>query len=109
MKDTSKTKHVTDLILMNKAIAKVNQYENFSTQLTLYLKTFWHSLTTQFLSHINDLHLGSDYLCRGTALTLLKKIYAVLRNHKTDHKASSIYFNGELCTDSSVTDQEQYF
>jgi hypothetical protein len=53
--------------------------------------------------------LGSDYLCRGTALTLLKTISAVLRNHTTDHKASSIYFNGELCTDSSVTDQEQYF
>ena len=61
----------------------------FSTQLMVYLKISYHSLTT----HINELRLGSDHVCMGTCVNFIKTISEVLHNHTTDHKASSMYFN----------------
>ena len=57
MKNTTNTKHMTGLI--DKAIAKANQYVNltdmrsFSTQLILYLKTTSYFLTPQIKQSVN--------------------------------------------------------
>jgi hypothetical protein len=78
MKDISKTQHMTSLIFVKPLpkLIKMNLID-MRTQLMLYLKTSYHSLTT----HLNGLNLGRDYIGRVLVLTLLKqymKFYAIM-------------------------------
>jgi hypothetical protein len=64
---------------------ELDRHEN--TQLMLYLKTSYHSLTTHWLKFGQRLHR------QGTSANFIKTIYEVLRNNVRPYETSSVYFN----------------